>query len=230
MATTVQNSTSGVSQDLLDTMNTRSSSTSSAEDAQNRFMTLLVEQMKNQDPLNPMDNAQVTSQMAQLSTVTGIDKLNETMTTMMSSFNSSLQTSQTYQASSMIGHDVLTAGKTITKTDDSDNKYGFNLSENATNVTVTIKSNSGTVVRTIDLGAKNAGVSTLTWDGFKDDGTEANNASYTFEVSYTKGSTKGTATALNIAKVSSVSTSSSGVSLNLNNNTSVTLDDIKEIY
>ncbi len=230
MATTVQNSTSNVSQDLLDAVNTRSSTTSTAEDAQNRFMTLLVEQMKNQDPLNPMDNAQVTSQMAQLSTVTGIDKLNETMTTMMSSFNSSLQTSQTYQASSMIGHDVLTAGKNITKTDSSDNKYGFNLAENATNVTVTIKSNSGTVVRTMDLGAKNAGVSTLTWDGFKDDGTEANNANYTFEVAYTKGTTKGTATALNIAKVSSVSTSSSGVSLNLNNNSSVTLDDIKEIY
>lgn len=230
MATTVQNSTSSVSQDLLDTINSRTSSTSTAEDAQNRFMTLLVEQMKNQDPLNPMDNAQVTSQMAQLSTVTGIDKLNETMTTMMSSFNSSLQNSQTYQASSMIGHDVLTAGKSITKTDSSDNKYGFNLAENATNVTVTIKSNSGTVMRTIDLGARNAGVSTLTWDGFKDDGTEANNANYTFEVSYTKGTTKGTATALNIAKVASVSTSSAGVSLNLNNNSSVTLDDIKEIY
>lgn len=230
MATSVQNKTSGVSQELLDTINSRTSSTSSAEDAQNRFMTLLVEQMKNQDPLNPMDNAQVTSQMAQLSTVTGIDKLNETMTTMMSSFNSSLQASQTYQASSMIGHDVLTAGKTITKTDGSDNKYGFNLPENATNVTVTIKSNSGAVVRTMDLGAKNAGVSTLTWDGFKNDGTEANNANYTFEVAYTKGTTKGTATALNIAKVSSVSTSSAGVSLNLNNNSSVTLDDIKEIY
>lgn len=230
MATTVQNKTSGVSQELLDTINSRSSSTSSAEDAQNRFMTLLVEQMKNQDPLNPMDNAQVTSQMAQLSTVTGIDKLNETMTTMMSSFNSSLQASQTYQASSMIGHDVLTAGKTITKTEGSNNKYGFNLPENATNVTVTIKSNSGAVVRTMDLGAKNAGVSTLTWDGFKNDGTEANNANYTFEVAYTKGTTKGTATALNIAKVSSVSTSSAGVTLNLNNNSSVTLDDIKEIY
>lgn len=230
MASTVENSNTKASQELLNKINTRTSNTSTTEDAQNRFMTLLVEQMKNQDPLNPMDNAQVTSQMAQLSTVTGIDKLNETMTTMMSSFNSSLQASQTYQASSMIGHDVLTAGKTITKTDDSDNKYGFNLPENATNVTVTIKSNSGSVVRTIDLGAKNAGISTLTWDGFKDDGTEANNATYTFDVSYTKGTTKGTATALNIAKVSSVSTSTSGVSLNLNNKTSVTLNDIKEIY
>lgn len=230
MATTVQNSTSGVSQDLLDAINTRSSSKSSTEEAQNRFMTLLVEQMKNQDPLNPMDNAQVTSQMAQLSTVTGIDKLNETMTTMMSNLTSTFQASQTYQASSMIDHEVLVAGKNITKAEGSENKFGFNLPENATNVTVTIKSNSGTVVRTMDLGAKNSGISTLTWDGLKNDGSKAPDADYTFEVAYTKGTTKGTATALNVATVSSVSTSSTGVKLNLNNSTSVTLDDIKEIY
>ena len=48
---------------------------SSAAGTQDRFLKLLVTQMKNQDPLNPMDNAQVTSQMAQLSTVSGIDKL-----------------------------------------------------------------------------------------------------------------------------------------------------------
>lgn len=230
MATTVDSSTSTASQALLDAVNKRTSSASSTEEAQNRFMTLLVEQMKNQDPLNPMDNAQVTSQMAQLSTVTGIDKLNETMTTLMSNLNSTSQASQTYQASSMIGHSVLTAGKTITKTESSDNKFGFNLPDNATNVTVSIKSNSGTVVRTMDLGAKNSGLSTLTWDGLKNDGSEAPNANYTFEVAYTKGTTKGTATALNVATVSSVSTSSTGVKLNLNNSTSVTLDDIKEIY
>jgi flagellar basal-body rod modification protein FlgD len=230
MATTVKNSTTGVSQDLLDAVNTRTSTTSTTEEAQNRFMKLLVEQMKNQDPLNPMDNAQVTSQMAQLSTVTGIDKLNETMTTLMTNLNSTFQSSQTYQASSMIGHDVLTAGKTITKTDSSDNKFGFNLPTNATNVTVNIKNNTGTVVRTLELGAVDSGISTLNWDGFKNDGTEAINADYTFEVSYVKGETKGTATALNVAKVTSVSTSSSGVSLNLHNNTSVTLDDIHEIY
>ena len=41
-----------------------------------RFLKLLVTQMQNQDPLNPMDNAQVTTQLAQISTVSGVDKLN----------------------------------------------------------------------------------------------------------------------------------------------------------
>jgi len=65
----------------------------SVADVQDRFMTLLVTQMKNQDPLNPMDNAQVTSQMAQLATVTGIDKLNDTMAALISS----VQVGQSYQ-------------------------------------------------------------------------------------------------------------------------------------
>src|SRR5690606_21641258 len=101
--TTVQNEK--VSQSLLDTMNgTRNTAKSAAQEAQDRFMTLLVTQMKNQDPLNPMDNAQVTSQLAQLSTVTGIDKLNNTMEALIGS----VQSSQSMQASSMIGRVVLT--------------------------------------------------------------------------------------------------------------------------
>ncbi len=223
-------SSSAPSQAILDKVNPKATKTSTVNETQDRFMKLLVEQMKNQDPLNPMDNAQVTSQMAQLSTVTGIDKLNETMSTMISNFNSSAQSNQTYQATSMIGHDVLIAGKNITKTDDSNNKFGFNLAEKANNVTVTIKNNSGAVVKTMELGAKDAGVATLNWDGYKDDGSKAPNANYTFEVSYINGTTKGTATALNVAEVSSVSTSTSGVKLNLANATSVTLDDVKEIY
>ena len=55
------------------------SSSSTANGASDRFLKLLVAQMQNQDPLNPMDNAQVTSQMAQIQTVTGIEKLNTTV-------------------------------------------------------------------------------------------------------------------------------------------------------
>ena len=78
--TTVQSTQNIASQALLDSVNgKKNATTTSVDKAQDRFMTLLVTQMKNQDPLNPMDNAQVTSQMAQLSTVTGIDKLNNTM-------------------------------------------------------------------------------------------------------------------------------------------------------
>ena len=62
--------------DLMSTMNVKtvSTSTDTVDADTNKFMTLLVTQLKNQDPMNPLDNAQLTSQLAQLSTVTGVNK------------------------------------------------------------------------------------------------------------------------------------------------------------
>mgnify|MGYP000656176422 FL=1 len=79
---------------------------SSIEDAQDRFMKLLVTQLQTQDPLNPMDNAAVTSQMAQISTVQGIEKLNQSMT----SLNEMYKSSQSVAAAALIGHIALASG------------------------------------------------------------------------------------------------------------------------
>ena len=92
-STTIGNNGTTVSQTLLDTMNgtnsTASSSSSSsstsgtsgtsATDLQNTFLSLLVAQLKNQDPTNPMDSSQMTSQLAQINTVSGISQLNTTL-------------------------------------------------------------------------------------------------------------------------------------------------------
>src|SRR3990172_3775053 len=98
---------------LFASLNASSSSSatqvSTAAETQDRFLKLLVTQMKNQDPLNPMDNAQVTSQMAQLSTVTGIDQLNVTL----QALSDSMVPNQTLQAATMIGHGVLVPGEGI---------------------------------------------------------------------------------------------------------------------
>jgi flagellar basal-body rod modification protein FlgD len=72
-------------------------------DAQDRFLKLLTTQLKNQDPLNPMDNAQMTSQLAQISTVDGIEKLNATLQKMLSSSNEP----EAMQASALVGHQVM---------------------------------------------------------------------------------------------------------------------------
>ncbi|KAJ8134795.1 hypothetical protein OY671_011993, partial [Metschnikowia pulcherrima] len=77
--TTAVNTTSTTTSATSSTTKTASQQASEASD---RFLKSSVTQMQNQDPLNPMDNAQVTSQMAQINTVTGIDKLNTTMNTM----------------------------------------------------------------------------------------------------------------------------------------------------
>src|SRR4051812_12831974 len=88
--------------------NAGAKSKTSAEDIQDRFLTLLVTQIQNQDPLNPMDNAQVTSQLAQLNTVSGIAQLNKTMEGLAATFGAG----QTLQAASMVGRNVMVAGDT----------------------------------------------------------------------------------------------------------------------
>src|SRR6476620_6842721 len=109
MATTVQNNPPIVSQDLLNSVNGNKKAKAaegSVEADQDKFMTLLVTQLKNQDPMNPLDTAQITSQLAQLSTVTGINKLN----TSLEALKGSYQSSESLQAANMIGRGVLMEG------------------------------------------------------------------------------------------------------------------------
>ncbi len=222
--TTVQTN-NNVSQTLLDSMNGKKSTTSSVDAAQDRFMTLLVTQMKNQDPMNPMDNAQVTSQMAQLSTVTGIDKLNKTLESLISD----VQTGQSYQASSMIGHNVLSAGSTIS-TSGTGGYFGVDLPVGADKVTVKIMDSAGNTIRSLNLGKQDVGTTPFKWDGLTDNGSTANTGNYKFEVSATIGSNKVVADALSYAQVMSVSTSANGIKLNLSNLDSVNTTDVKEIF
>jgi flagellar basal-body rod modification protein FlgD len=223
--TTVQ-TTNGPSQALLDNMNgTQKSNTSNVNDIQDRFMTLLVTQMKNQDPLNPMDNAQVTSQMAQLSTVTGIDKLNDTMAALISS----VQVGQSYQATSMIGHDVLVSGNNVSTAGEG-GYFGVELPVGADKLSITIKDNAGNTIRNVELGAQSEGTLPLTWDGKTNDGSVATSGDYKIEVTATIGSQAVDASALSYAKVLSVTNINGGLKLNLSNNSSVNTADVKEIF
>jgi flagellar basal-body rod modification protein FlgD len=224
--TTINDNT--VSPALLNAMNTSktaaTTSTDSASATQDRFMKLLITQMKNQDPLNPLDNAQVTSQLAQLSTVTGIDKLNATMGSMMDSY----QSSQALQATSLIGHGVLVPGST-TSLADGKAVLGMDLPGAADAVSVTIRDSAGNAVRKIDLGAQAAGTLPLGWDGKTDKGVTAANGQYSFEVSASSAGSKLSVTTLSYDQVGSVSTGAAGTRLNLNGGGTVALTDVREI-
>lgn len=111
------------------------------ESPQDRFLKLLVNQMKNQDPLNPLENAEVTSQLAQISTVSGIDKLNETM----GSMSESLVGAQSMQASSMLGRHVIAPGKTV-EFDGAEVPLGFQLDRSTPVLRVEVKDQNGKVV------------------------------------------------------------------------------------
>lgn len=215
-----------VPQTLLDTMNgKKNATTDKVNEAQDRFMTLLVTQMKNQDPLNPMDNAQVTSQMAQLSTVSGINKLNDTVAGLINNMNAG----QTYQAANMIGRGVLVSGNQVSH-EKTGGYFGVNVPAGADSISVNIKNGAGITIRTLNFGKQDAGANTLKWDGYTDNGELAPSGNYTFEVSGKLSNSAASVNPLSFAKVQSVSTQNGSVKLNLSNNTSMAMTDVKEIF
>ncbi len=214
-----------VSPSLLAAMNpAKETAKSGAAAAQDRFMTLLVTQMKNQDPLNPMDNAQVTSQLAQLSTVTGIDKMNTTLESLMGSF----QSNQSLQAANMIGHGVLAPGASVVLADGK-GMLGVELAEPADKVQVTIRDAAGKLVHAIDMGSMKAGMQQLQWDGATDSGGVAASGQYTFEVTATRAGEKVDATKLAFGIVDSVSMGAQGVKLNIPSLGAVNFTDVRQI-
>lgn len=147
------------------------------EKQQDQFLTMFITQLKHQDPMNPMDNAAVTSQMAQISTVTALTKLNETVTQLNTSFG----TSQNLQMASLIGKAVLTEGSGLTLSSGAA-IGGFELDAYADKVVVEVQEQGGAVVRSYTLEAQKAGVHNFAWDGKNEDGTALTDGDYTFNV------------------------------------------------
>lgn len=193
-------------------------------DPQDRFLKLLVTQMKNQNPLKPLDNAEVTSQIAQISTVTGIEKLNTTLQSLVSDANSR----RSLEAATMIGREVLVPGS-IMKLEDGEGLAGIELAEAADKVTMTISDSSGVKIREIDLGAKTAGMNPIIWKGDTESGAAAVNGNYKFTVSAWRDGQEINVNPLAVGKVESVSTSDKGPILDMGDLGHVNLSDIKQI-
>lgn len=214
-------------QRLMDSVNGtgQKQQANAVSDAQNRFLKLLTTQLKNQDPLNPMDNAQMTSQLAQISTVDGIERLNATLKQLLSS---SADT-ELMRAAALVGHQVMIAGSGL-QLSDAGAVGGLELSEGADRVTVTIKDANGLIMNVVDLGELDAGVHNFVWDGKTDTGAQAVNGSYSIAVSATRDGEKVQVDPLQLAGVLSINGSNQGVSLNLGVLGLVSLDDIKQIF
>jgi len=131
-------------------------------------MKLLVTQMQNQDPLNPMSNADLTAQMAQLNTVSGINQLNTTMQSLLSN----LQVSQSVQASSLIGRSVMVDSSAV-RLQQGKASMSVQLADAVDSLKLTLVNAAGQTVRGLDLGAQPGGLQNFAWDGLTDSGTAA---------------------------------------------------------
>lgn len=209
----------------------KSSSTSGSDSAtgiaatQNQFLKLLTTQLRNQDPLNPMDNAQMTSQLAQISTVEGITQLNTTMQTLMGNATDS----QAMQAASLVGHAVLVPGASISVASGVAIGAGFDLAGAADKATVTIKDAGGKLVRTLKLESLDAGTNTFKWDGKDDDGKVVADGKYKFSVAAVQGKNDVTTTALSVGFVDSVARTSTGVNLSVGTLGTFGFKDVREV-
>lgn len=199
-------------------------------DTQDRFLTLLVTQLQNQDPMNPMDNAQVTSQIAQMSTVQGITQLNNTLLAL----TGQMDVSQSMQAAGLIGKEVLVPGTKISVgTADGvthATPFGVDVISDAANVTVSIMDATGKVVRKLELGQQEVGVVSVDWDGKDDLGGAVNDGAYTISVAASDANgTPVSADALTHGKVGSVAYTSNGLMLDLGLAGKYSLLDLRKI-
>ena len=193
-------------------------STKNEAGSEDRFLKLLVAQMQNQDPMNPLDNAQVTSQMAQINTVSGIDKLNKTV----AGLNSQLVQLQALQGVTLVGREVTVAGDRLSVADGVA-VGGFDLNAAADSVKVDILNAAGRLVTTLDLGAQGSGRQAFEWPA----GAVTDGDGYRFRVTATSGSASVLGGTLMRDRVDAVSSAGNALNLELRHSGAVSYDTVK---
>ena len=201
----------------------------SSQDLQNSFLRLLVAQLKNQDPTKPMENAELTSQLAQINTVHGVEKLNSTLGVIAGQINHN----QSLQASTLIGHGVMIPGNTI-RTGSvggqvTSTPFGVELERAADTVTATITDNSGQVLRQLNRGNLTGGVHSFSWDGRLTDGAVAADGAYKVLLTASNGGEPVLATTLAFARVTGVTRGKEGSQLDLGLSGVTSLENVRQI-
>lgn len=225
MSTVSSTSSNSAIQQLMQGSSSATADASSAEGIEDRFLTLLVTQMQNQDPLNPMENAELTSQLAQINTVKGITSLNTTLDKLLTSYSDALS----MQSSALIGKNVLSAGNQL-PLGESGAIGGFNLEGAADQVTVTINNSKGVKVNELKLGALDAGVNDFYWDGKDADGNALAQGEYSFSVAATQGGGAVKSSSLQLGMVSALVRTSNGFQLELLGGSQLDFGAVQQIY
>ncbi len=195
---------------------------STADESQDRFLKLLVTQMRNQDPMNPMDNAQVTTQLAQISTVGGIDKLNSSLSAMSSAMSAT-------QNAALIGRTVVVASDLVRFGGSSPVTVGVELAAAADKVDVNIVDATGRTVRSMAFGALPQGTSTFEWDGRNNAGQTVAAGDYSLRLNATAASKPVTASGLVAGYVDSVSMQGGSSLLNLRSMGAADVSQVRRI-
>jgi flagellar basal-body rod modification protein FlgD len=175
------------------------------------FLTLMLAQLKNQDPTSPVDSTTFLSQLASLSEVQGITQLNTSFTAM----SNSLVSGQALQASSLLGHQALVSSSTATLAANGTVTGAVAVPQTSSAVTLDISNSSGVLVQQINLGAQSTGLANFSWNGQQGDGTQAPAGQYTLSAQVA-GVSSGTAVGTYVNGTVQSVTMGAGSALTLN--------------
>jgi flagellar basal-body rod modification protein FlgD len=175
------------------------------------FLTLMTAQLRNQDPLKPLEGTEFISQLATFGTVSGI----QAMQTSMETLAASLRSTQTLNGATMVGRDILASTYTFQHTEGGTINGQVDVPVGTTALQVRITDSTGSVVREIQLDTT-AGTQTFTWDGLRTDGTLAESDEYDIEAIATVRGQTGSLEVLMAGRVSSISIDPTGTNLTLN--------------
>ncbi len=194
---------------------------------QEDFLKLMTAQLRNQSPLDPTSSADFLSQLAQFGTVNGIKELNQTVQTLAST----MQSASALQASTLVGREVLVPAGTVPLSSGGRVSGAVDLPQASGEVTLTIQNGAGETVRTLSLGAQQAGRVEFTWDGLDQGGNPVPGGSYAIRVEASIGDATEALTPLVRDRVASVTLArdGSGPQLNLTALGRVGLGEVREV-
>jgi flagellar basal-body rod modification protein FlgD len=192
------------------------------------FMHLMVTELTHQDPFKPMENSELATQISQFATVSGIDQLNSSF----SSLVDSLLSDRALQAANLVGHDVLVASQLAPLTAGGRVDGVIDLPRSASNLKLRISdASTGALVRELGLGSHEAGQVAFNWDGYNDAGDYMPAGLYQISALANVDDVEMAPQVLVSAQVGSVSIGASGqaLGLNLNGLGTVSFNDVAEI-
>ncbi|MEA3107288.1 MAG: flagellar basal-body rod modification protein FlgD [Gammaproteobacteria bacterium] len=191
------------------------------------FLTLMLAQLKNQDPTSPVDSNQFLNQLASLSTVQGITQLN----TSFGALSTSLVSSQALQASSLLGHQALVSSTTANLTANGSVSGAIDVPQTTSQAVVNVSDSSGALVRQINLGAQSTGLANFSWDGKQQDGSQAPAGTYTLSAQFAggTGATAASTYVNGIVQSVTMGAGQTGLTLNVSGLGSVPFSGVKQI-
>ncbi|WP_018938521.1 MULTISPECIES: flagellar hook assembly protein FlgD [unclassified Thioalkalivibrio] len=193
---------------------------------QSDFLKLMTTQLENQDPMEPMDNGDFLGQMAQFSTVTGIEELSKSFKQLAQS----LGQNQTLQAASLVGKDVLVPVEFGELGPDGMVKGAVDLDRSTEELQIDVYSPNGERIRRMNLGAAGSGLQEFSWNGMRDDGTFAPPGVYEFKATARSGTQSEAVDTFLDARVESVAVGNdSGLALTVQGLGEISFSDVRRI-